>query len=230
MVIISSILLLFLVFLILLSWAPLISKLRNQYIYNGRLHYGSQAFRLIFPAKKLIGPIIAVLLQIIFIFMVIGFMAWFIASIYDIDETFFKQIPHYLKENSQILLWINLLSFFIFSFVYWLLFACYIVAVYNLRLNHLSLDGGISFTSSMKLKDYMVLVFQNIMLCILSLGLLYPWAVIRFRRYQLSVTQLRVKGGIGNYVNHQKQAGGATAAEFGAMEGISDGVGDGIFG
>ncbi len=196
---------------------------RINFMFN-HLWFGVSRFSINFPAKKLIRYFAPRFGIIILIYILIMAIAQYNAGDFiQLIPEFKGRVPHNI-----------IATFFITVFFTFLLFGLtslmFSVSLFNLSLSGLTLSGGHKLNAEMKLGRSFYLLSTNIIAVILSLGLLYPWAVIRFRRYQLSVSTLYLNGDLDHVVAHQQQAGGATAAELGAMEGLSDGVGDGIFG
>jgi len=58
---------------------------------------------------------------------------------------------------------------------------------------------------------------SSAILFILTLGLYFPWAVVRFRRYQLSVLTLNTVGSLNAFVASEQQQVSATAEEMGDL-------------
>ena len=104
----------------------------------------------------------------------------------------------------------------------------YRAVVRNLMAGEVHLEGGHSVESTLGPSRYASITLTNMLATTLSLGLLIPWARVRMQRYSMQHTALLANGELDNIIAHQEQAGGAAAAEYGAMEGISDGIVDGI--
>lgn len=223
----SSVITMVMVLIPMLAGATYITKKRRNYLFN-HLRFGLSGFQLDFPMSKLFKTMMLVFFQLLVVAVLFAIAAWAVMSAFDYNissDPSGRELAVFLT-NPWLSLGLPIIIYSILGFIY----SQYFVAVYNITLNHLNLDGGHHFKSTMRYWEFFKIIIVNIVAVILSVGLLYPWAIIRFRRYQLSNARLIATGGIGHFINHQATSGGAAAAELGAMEGLSDGIGDGIFG
>ena len=104
----------------------------------------------------------------------------------------------------------------------------YAAAYRNALLNTTSVDGGHGFRGSVPLLEFGMLSFGLGVAATLSFGLLIPWMQIVLRRYLLKHTEVLVQGDLDGVMARSVKPGGAAATEFGAMEGVGDGVFDGM--
>ncbi len=77
--------------------------------------------------------------------------------------------------------------------------------------------GNVTFSSTMRARDLMIIRVTNILALVISFGLLYPWTKIRRSRYVLHKLQLQVAGGLDVFMarNEQDQTGlGEAALDF----------------
>lgn len=98
------------------------------------------------------------------------------------------------------------------------------VVLRNETFNGLSLQGGHRFTSNLPFWPYAWLLISRAFLATITLGLLIPWMVVQIHRFMMAHTTLLAKGDLDSFIDHEKSAGGAAGAEYGAMEGIADGA------
>lgn len=63
---------------------------------------------------------------------------------------------------------------------------------------------------------------------LVSFGLLIPWATIVERKFLLKHTEVHLTAPLDNVIADNKPAGGAAAAEYSSMEGVTDGVFDAL--
>lgn len=223
-VIIVSIIILTTLFL----WAPIVTRARRNYLLN-HLRFGISSFSIRFPLKPLVKVIIKLLFVTIAICIGLGLIGYYLYTLFPI-ESFSKEEIIRIDAELNSLGWITFLIPLLIYGIFKLIFLAYSLVVYNLSLNHLTLAGGHRFKGELRFMPLFLIITSNIIMIIGSLGLLYPFAVVRFQRYQLSVTSLITAVSLDGFLEHDQAAGGAAAAEFGAIEGVGDGIGDGIFG
>lgn len=101
-------------------------------------------------------------------------------------------------------------------------------ALRNAVLRNLWLQGGHRFDSNVTAFRFGWMVLSRGLLATVSLGLLIPWATVQIHRYLMDHTALLANGDLDTFVSRDVDPGGAAVSEFGAMEGISDGVFSGI--
>ncbi|MEQ8829511.1 MAG: YjgN family protein [Alphaproteobacteria bacterium] len=101
-------------------------------------------------------------------------------------------------------------------------------ALRNTTGRNLKLEGGHSFDSNVRSMKLAWIVLSRGLLATVTLGLLLPWATIQIHRYLVSETALLANGELDRFVAAEVDPGGAAVSEFGAMEGIADGVFSGI--
>ncbi len=70
---------------------------------------------------------------------------------------------------------------------------------------------------------YFILVFTNLVVTILTLGLMRPWAAVREARYKLEHTAIRLNGPVGEIMAKMEEAGSAVGAEYVDLEGFDFG-------
>ena len=110
-----------------------------------------------------------------------------------------------------------IVSFFTFYFVY-------SVLCRNLLLKSLMLQGIVSFDSTINPLWFIWIRLTNIILVILSFGLLHPWAKVRLYRYLTESTFVNQHGDIDNFIDKIQQSKSALGEEFADFEGIELGL------
>ncbi len=101
----------------------------------------------------------------------------------------------------------------LFTLTYIVFFAYLTTALSNLQFNstHLVQHG---FTSSLKVSQVSWIYFTNILLIILSLGLMIPWAMVRMARYRAECLSLQVQGSVDNFIAVEQQKVSALGDEL----------------
>ena len=104
-------------------------------------------------------------------------------------------------------------------------FLAYNVAVRNTIYNHLILDEKHSFGSTLALGRYAFIAITNVIVVLLTLGFMSPWAKVRMARYLASQTTVSVQGNLDEYTSSVKSSSGVVGSEFMDMEGVDVGLG-----
>ena len=100
----------------------------------------------------------------------------------------------------------------------------FLVLARNILIRNLRLGQAAAFHSDLSAFRSVWIVLTNTLLTVLSLGLLYPWARIRWRRYQverLAVTRLMP---LNSFVDAARKAEGAFGEEFSDFEGFGPAI------
>lgn len=104
-------------------------------------------------------------------------------------------------------------------------FLAYNVAVRNTVYNHLMLDDKHSFGSTLAFGRYAFIAITNVIVVIITLGLMSPWAKVRMARYVASQTTVSVQGSLDEYTSSVQSSAGVIGSEFMDMEGVDVGLG-----
>lgn len=78
----------------------------------------------------------------------------------------------------------------------------------------LILDDKIKFASTLKVSSYLGLVFSNLLLIIVTLGLAIPWVKVRLARYTLENTQVSSEIDLDIYLSQKQEALSAIGEEI----------------
>lgn len=133
-------------------------------------------------------------------------------------------------DHNAILVFIAVVYTAVIFFFILMFFLSFIVkaALRNVVLRNLWLQGGHRFDSDVTPVRFGWIVVSRGILATISVGLLIPWATVQIHRYLMDHTALLANGDLDKFVSTDVDPGGAAASEFGAMEGIADGVFSGI--
>lgn len=99
----------------------------------------------------------------------------------------------------------------------------YRVGVRNVVMNATLLDGRHRLLSDMGRLRYLWIVASNLVLTVLTFGLLRPWAAVREQRYVMTHTGVAIDGDIGEIVASIEETGSAATAEYLDIEGFDFG-------
>ena len=110
-----------------------------------------------------------------------------------------------------------------FLLVYAIASVLYRVGVRNVVLNATLLDGRHRLFSDMGRLRYLWIVASNLVLTVVTFGLLRPWAAVREQSYQMAHTGVAIDGDIGEIVAAIEETGSAATAEYLDIEGFDFG-------
>jgi len=101
----------------------------------------------------------------------------------------------------------------------------FITLVRNETLNQLTIDGAHHMRSDLSPWKVIWIWFSNAVVVSVSLGLMLPWARVRYHRYVCGQIALQAVGDLDQFVSANTRAPSSFGGEFGAMEGIDAGFG-----
>lgn len=107
-------------------------------------------------------------------------------------------------------------------------FVSYRVKVRNILLNNLVLAKGQvvhRFRSSAVVSEVLVIVVTNVLAVGCTLGLMLPWAMVRYYRYMAENTFVRVSGDLDDFVGQVTDYKNALGEAYGDFEGLDLGIG-----
>ncbi|MDO5894391.1 YjgN family protein [Agrobacterium sp. Azo12] len=99
----------------------------------------------------------------------------------------------------------------------------YRVGVRNVVVSSMLLDGKHQLQSDLGRGRYLWIVISNLVVSVLSLGLMRPWAAVREARYSVEHTAIRFDGDVGEVLSSIEATGAAVSAEYMDMEGFEFG-------
>lgn len=122
-------------------------------------------------------------------------------------------------------------QFGIIGIIYFAFFVAILPAVFiyqaiirNVVYNNAILDGGHRFHSSVSAPRLLWIALSNMVVIILTLGLMLPWAQVRIARYLANHTQLIPGGSLDDFIGTQEDAGMAVGDAYSDIEGIDVGL------
>lgn len=90
----------------------------------------------------------------------------------------------------------------------------------NIIVNALTLGDAATFTSDLKALRYFWILLSNLIVSILTLFLMHPWAQVRAYRYQAEGITVEPKVRISEFVDQEEKQVAAFGEEFGEFEGL----------
>lgn len=107
--------------------------------------------------------------------------------------------------------------------IYGLAGIVYRVGVRNVAVSSMLLDEKHQLHSDLGRGRYLWIVISNLIVSVLTLGLMRPWAAVREARYSVSHTAIRFDGDVGEVLSSIEATGAAVSAEYMDMEGFDFG-------
>lgn len=107
--------------------------------------------------------------------------------------------------------------------IYGLAGIVYRVGVRNVVVSSMLLDEKHQLQSDLNRGRYLWIVISNLVVSVLSLGLMRPWAAVREARYSVEHTAIRFDGDVGEVLSSIEATGAAVSAEYMDMEGFEFG-------
>jgi uncharacterized membrane protein YjgN (DUF898 family) len=202
--------------------APVVSRMSTNYI-GSRLKFGTAKFSTNAPLGALYGNFGATIAFFVIATLVIGgiTLAGEIAA--GVTELTFS--PEATAEEIASRLEPYMLAGLVAVYaVIFLAAIFYIAGVRNIAFNATRLEGGHRFVSHVSRLRYVWILVSNLILTVLSLSLLRPWAAVRTWRYLAAATAVVTTGNLGHFVDEAMPQGNVAAAEYFDIEGIDFGL------
>lgn len=182
--------------------APVASKWLRCYVLDN-LRYGSKAFATSVATSMLYWA----WLKCVFLsFACVVVMVIATAAVY------YAEVPA-LYGVSHILV--------VVGYIYFLtLFVVYKIDVRNIVISATVFAEKHKMMSNMKARQYIWITVSNILVTLLTLGFMRPWAAVRMAKYTCDHTAIRFVGDIENLYRDIEQEGSAIGSEYIDFEGI----------
>jgi uncharacterized membrane protein YjgN (DUF898 family) len=201
--------------------APLASRWSSRYVFN-HLQYGDRQF----STDPKVGALYKALIPPAAIFViglgvagVIGFL--FLLPMLEVRANFQgEQVGSKVVLMLIGLIYAVLIPFLVF---YAIAAIVYRVAVRNVVLNAMLFDNRHPLHSDLSRLRYFWIVISNIVVTLLTLGLMRPWAAMREQRYMVEHTGIVPMGEIGEVVASIQASGSAFSSEYMDLEGFDFG-------
>ena len=107
----------------------------------------------------------------------------------------------------------------IYAFIFSMTFF-YSAMCRNLMVRSLKIEGILDFESQINPVKFAWILISNLVLSILSLGLLVPWSKIRSYKYLSSVTMVNAIGDINNFIDEAASNQSSLAEGMSDLEGV----------
>ena len=200
--------------------APLASRWSWRYVFNN-LRYGDRPFSADPTVGRLYGVWVLPALMVFLGSIVFGFIA--VAVVIGV-KTFTDQNAR-MTDGQLIMLSMAgiYLSVFIYFIIYGLAGLFYRAGVRNVAWSSAMLDDRHQLASDISRGRYAWIAISNIIVTVLTLSLMRPWAAVRMARYVSEHTGIRINGDPGEILSSIESTGAAISAEYMDMEGFDFG-------
>lgn len=200
--------------------APVASRITMRYLFD-HTRYGGKTFLCDPKLSKLyrIWWLPAAMVFIGLLLLVVLGVALFGATAGILDQADFSD-----PDNPPLaLLGMIYLVFFSLFIVYAIAGLLYRAGVRNVSYTTTLFDGKHNLLSDVPRGRYAWIAISNVIVTLLTLGLMRPWAAVRMARFLAEHTALDVKGQLDTVLSEIKDEGSATGSEFMDVEGIDFG-------
>ncbi|NKN38671.1 DUF898 domain-containing protein [Agrobacterium sp. a22-2] len=199
--------------------APLASRWLYRYMLNN-LRYGDRAF----STDPKLGPLYRVwvlpALMVLVGLVLAALAGW---MVYSFDQA---SDPDVMLDETQLQLRIigTIYAAMIALFIMYAVAGIfYRVGVRNVVMNATLLDGKHTLFSDLSRGRYFWIVLSNLIVMVLTLGLMRPWAAVREQRYVVEHTGIVFMGDLDDIMASIQATGTAATAEYLDMEGFDFG-------
>lgn len=182
---------------IYLSW-PWVQQRTTMHVLNHR-SYGQSIFNIQTTARKYYGIYLEIV--VLGIFMSI---AYFVIAL--VVSLFAGSLVHSLSTIVTILIMLPL---------FFLAKAYLQTRIRNYVMQNLSLEKKITFRSELQTLKLVKIYLINTVTILFTLGLAYPWAMIRLNRYKLETITLVSDTDLNDYISHSQSQQNALGEELG---------------
>lgn len=198
--------------------APLASRWLNRYIFNN-LRYGNRAFHTDPRIGALYGALVVpALMVVVGAFLVFGLGSTMVGWLQAYNAGAVR------SDLGDALTAFGLyVIFFGIFIVYGLAGLIYRADVHNMVWSSTWVDGGHRLRSDLSPVRYAWIVISNVVVTLLTLGLMRPWAAVREAAYITGHTAIRIEGEIGEVFTQFQASGAAIGSEYMSMEGFDFG-------
>ncbi|AUX75329.1 YjgN family protein [Sinorhizobium fredii] len=199
--------------------APLASRWTYRYI-GSNLRYGQRAFStepsvgVIYKSWGISAAIIVLGL------LIVGFIAFLNIALFATAI----ESPDLLPADMQMsLVTLMVLGYILFFAIFGVAALVYRAGVRNVAWSATTFDGKHRLLSDLSRLRYTWIAISNVVVTLLTLGLMRPWAAVRMARYVNEHTGVRFEGNVGEIFSAIAQEGSAVGAEFMDIEGFDFG-------
>lgn len=202
-------------FFTLYTTFPFAARAVRRFMINNH-RYGDRSFKFDAPIGKFYKPFLIAVALVAVPFVILAGSAFFLLE---------TTANGTLNPNQPLAIVIVGVAYALFVLVVLPAGMIYYSMIRNLVFGRTVLDEKHHFSSDASPKDLVILVITNVIVVLLSLGLMIPWARVRWVRYLASKTQVLAAGSLDEFSSTIQSSRGVIASEYLEMDGIDVGVG-----
>ena len=177
-----------------------------------------------FETQSRLGPLYATFFAIAGAVVLLGILVYAIFSVSMFASVLSAQDLEALENDPERFANLALILYVPLIVLYLIARAVFHGVFLNCLLNDMRLGGGHRVVSEIPVPRFVWVSISNALATALSLGLAYPWSVMRKMRTIAGGLTLHANGDLDRFVAHQNMAGGAVGMEMGALDGVAEGV------
>ena len=197
---------------------PVISKQTNSYIANG-MRFGAASFHADIRLGALyrnLGVALLGLIGVLVAAAIIGGAGFFVLGA-SVESAGAGAAGFAGLEITQIVFIVIYVSVPV-------AYLMYSAGVRNIAFNATEIEGGHGLLSGVPRLGYAWIVISNLLVSVLTIGLMIPWAAIRTWRYLVEYSAVDTASGLDQFVADQEAEGNVIAAEYLDIDGIDFGL------
>lgn len=195
--------------------APFTSRWVNRYVF-GNLQYGDRPF----SADPKIGALYKAWIVPAIMVVIGGILVGMITTAAIATNSALLEDESSAMIAALIPIYVGLFGTLL---IYGLAGIVYRIGVRNVVVSSMLLDGKHELHSDLNRGHYLWIVISNLIVSVLTLGLMRPWAAVREARYSVEHTAIRFDGEVGEVLSSIEASGAAISAEYMDMEGFEFG-------
>lgn len=198
--------------------APLASRWSYRYIFDN-MRYGDRPFSTNPPLGALYRQWLVPALMVVLGGVILAVVGLSVSGLF---STMLDDIGSETNYQIALIAAIYLALFGVFI-VYGLAGLIYRAGVRNVAWSAAQFDGKHDLLSDLSRVRYAWIAISNLVVTILTIGLMRPWAAVREARYVTEHTAIRFNGDVGAVMSSIEATGSAVSAEYMDMEGFDFG-------
>ncbi|MCO6421822.1 DUF898 domain-containing protein [Sinorhizobium meliloti WSM1022] len=199
--------------------APLASRWSYRYVGNN-LRYGQKPFSTDPPLGRLYRTWVAPAAVLVLGMLIGGFFVFLGVALVNAVAEGAELSSQALQGFTGLLL---VLGYLLLFAIFGLAALIYRAGVRNVAWSATSFDGRHRLLSDLSRLRYTWIAVSNLIVTLVTLGLMRPWAAVRMARYVNEHTGVRFEGDVGELLSQIAQEGSAVGAEFMDIEGFDFG-------
>ncbi len=186
---------------------PWVQSLIAGYFINGS-RYGQGMFKADVSARRYYVTYLRLLGVMLISMILVGLVALFIVKFFGLEAT--------METDSQSVIVMVMIPMYALMLIVGIFSKAFVMSsIRNYVYSKTSLDGVLRLRSRLGTGRLFNIFFTNFLMLLFTLGLAYPWAVVRLNRYIADSTDAAVRGDLAQYTTTQQKQQSAFGEELG---------------